>query len=104
MCTTQLVVSGALSRDVVRAAFEAATPVFDQQCLGPRRVKRPATGTVTYAFEVKEGRATNRRIEGSTTTDGTDECLLRALSDLAFPPSAEPTDVTVTLAFNAALR
>jgi tRNA A-37 threonylcarbamoyl transferase component Bud32 len=103
MCSTQLAVTGALSREAVHSAVTAAYPVFDQQCLGLRRGKRPALGVVTYAFEVKEGRATNRRIERSNTSDGTEECLLRALSDVAFPSSPDEAQVTLTLSFNAGL-
>lgn len=43
-------------------------------------------------------------VERSSSTDGTDECLLRAFADLAFPSSPDDTQVTVTLSFNAAMR
>jgi serine/threonine protein kinase len=103
LCSTGLTVTGAVPRAAVHAAVDAAYPVLDQQCLGPRRNKRPTSGAVTYAFAIREGRATNRRIERSTTTDGTDECLLRAWADVTFPSSPDETEVTVTLSFNAAL-
>ena len=104
ICTTGLTVSGAVPREAFGPIFESAYPMFDQQCLNPRRGRRPAAAVVTYAFVVREGRATNRRIERSSSTDGTDECLLRAFADVAFPSSRDDTEVTVTLSFNAALR
>ena len=103
LCTTGLTVSGAVPRESFQPVFDGAYPVFDQQCLGARRGKRPSAAIVTYAFVVRDGRATNRRIERSSSSDGTDECLLRAFADLAFPSSPDETQVTVTLAFNAAL-
>ncbi len=104
LCTSGLTVTGALGRDAIKPVLDSAHPMFDQQCLAPRRGKRPAVGVATYAFTVREGRASNRRIERTSTNEGTEECLLRAFADLAFPSTAEETEVTVTVTFNAAIQ
>jgi hypothetical protein len=56
---------------------------------------------MTYAFSVRDGRPSNRRIERASTNGSLDECLLRGLGDLAFPSTPEDTEVSVTFAFDA---
>ena len=50
------------------------------------------------------GRATNRRVEATTARDGADECLARAVADVLFPATSEPTDVSYPLRWDPNAR
>jgi serine/threonine-protein kinase len=98
LCATSLTTTGPIAREAIQSALDRAVPTLDQQCLTGKR--RRSIGSATIDFVVRDGRASNRTISRTTSTDGTDECLQRALADVTFPSSPDDTQVSVTLGYN----
>jgi eukaryotic-like serine/threonine-protein kinase len=110
LCTGDVTTSGPLDRASAVASVERAFTILDAQCLGSSRA-----GSATIAFTVREGRATNRRVEYSSSSgaktvrgrdarEATDECISRALGDVTFPSFNEGTYVTYTLRWDPTPR
>ncbi len=104
LCSGAVAANGPVARAEIVAALERDFPRLDTECLTASPRRRIMPDRATLAFSVNGGRATNRRVEASTSRDGADECLARALADVAFPVAGEPTEVTYDLRYDPNAR
>jgi serine/threonine protein kinase len=104
LCTQSVeIVDGPLDRNAIQSSVERAFPSLDGECLTRSR-RAVARGTTTMSFVVSEGVAHDRVVEGTTSTDGADQCLVRALSEAQFPVAAEKTTVLYTVRYDPAVK
>jgi serine/threonine-protein kinase len=104
LCTTAVTANGPLARDVVQSSVERAFPRLDVECLTVSGRRRIAPGTTTLTFNIVDGRPTQRAVEATSSPDKTDECLVRAMSEVTFPSAPDPTAVSYTLQYDPRQR
>jgi hypothetical protein len=90
-------------RDVIVHALERSFPMLEGQCLDRAR-RRPAAGSSTFRFVVRDGLAASRTVASTTSRDGVDQCLVRALADVRFPSTAGATEVSYVLSYAPSFR
>jgi serine/threonine-protein kinase len=99
LCSGGATATGGLDRAQIVAAIDAALPKIEAQCFSASK-RRIGAARTTVAFSVSSGRAVNRRVESTTSIDGSDSCVASALTEVGFPFSSEPTEATYTLIYN----
>jgi eukaryotic-like serine/threonine-protein kinase len=102
LCSGDVVTLGPVPKAQIIGAVEGAFAQMDSECIETRGKRKVRSGAVTLGFEVKEGEPTNRRVLATSSTDGADECLVRALSDVRFPVAPGATEVSYSLSFDPA--
>jgi hypothetical protein len=104
LCTGDVVASGPVPKEQIVGAVEAAFAQMDEECVETHGKRKVRGGVVTLGFDVRGGEPVNRRVLASSTGDGADECLVRALRTVRFPEAADPTEVSYSLSFDPAVR